>query len=87
MVFSEFGRRLAENASKGTDHGAAGPMFLAGERILPGLIGKHPSLTDLQQGDLKHQFDFRQVYASILQWMGWEADALGKSFKPLDLFT
>ena len=87
MVFSEFGRRLAENASKGTDHGAAGPMFLAGEGILPGLIGKHPSLTDLQQGDLKHQFDFRQVYASVLQWMGWEDDALGKSFKPLELFT
>ena len=87
MVFSEFGRRLAENASKGTDHGAAGPMFLAGEGILPGLIGKHPSLTDLQQGDLKHQFDFRQVYASVLQWMGWEDDALGGAFKPLELFT
>ncbi len=87
MVFSEFGRRLAENASKGTDHGAAGPMFLAGSSVTPGLIGKHPSLTDLQQGDVKHAFDFRQVYASVLMWMGWRSDILGGNYKPLQLFT
>ncbi len=72
MTFSEFGRRLAENASGGTDHGAAAPMFVMGDRIRAGLLGRYPSLApaDLFQGDLKHTVDFRSVYATILErWL------------------
>jgi uncharacterized protein (DUF1501 family) len=70
MTFSEFGRRVEQNASGGTDHGAAAPMFLMGPKITPGLLGNHPSLKDLDQGDLKFNTDFRSVYATILQnWM------------------
>ncbi|HYO07502.1 MAG TPA: DUF1501 domain-containing protein [Tepidisphaeraceae bacterium] len=70
MTFSEFGRRVEQNASQGTDHGAAAPMFLFGPKIKPGVIGKHPSLTDLDGGDLKYHTDFRSVYATVLQnWM------------------
>jgi len=85
MVFSEFGRRLAENASEGTDHGAAAPVFLVGAGVKPGLLGRHPSLTDLDQGDLKHHTDFRQVYATVLQsWLKTDsASLLNGPFKPL----
>jgi uncharacterized protein (DUF1501 family) len=70
MTFSEFGRRVQQNASGGTDHGAAAPMFLMGPKITPGLLGRYPSLTDLDAGDLKYNTDFRSVYATILQnWM------------------
>jgi uncharacterized protein (DUF1501 family) len=70
MTFSEFGRRLVQNASNGTDHGAAAPMFVMGSSIKQGVIGKHPSLTNLDQGDLKYGVDFRSVYASVLQnWL------------------
>jgi uncharacterized protein (DUF1501 family) len=70
MTFSEFGRRVQQNASGGTDHGAAAPMFVFGKSIKSGIHGRHPSLTDLDQGDLKYNVDFRSVYASILQnWM------------------
>ena len=84
-AFSEFGRRVAENASRGTDHGAAAPMFLAGERIKPGLIGAHPSLTDLVDGDLKHHTDFRQVYAALLDnWLGFNSESvIGGKFQPV----
>jgi uncharacterized protein (DUF1501 family) len=84
MCFSEFGRRVQENASEGTDHGAAAPMFLVGKPVKPGLIGKHPSLTDLDDGDLKFHTDFRQVYATVLQrWLGWDSAAavLGGEFE------
>ncbi|MCO8121281.1 DUF1501 domain-containing protein [Stieleria sp. TO1_6] len=88
MTFSEFGRRVSENASEGTDHGAAGPMFLCGGGVKAGIVGKRPDLTDLQDGDLKHEFDFRQVYASVLQsWLGADPTAiLGKDYQPLPLF-
>jgi uncharacterized protein (DUF1501 family) len=88
MCFSEFGRRVEENASRGTDHGAAGPIFVAGSRVQSGLLGKHPSLTDLDQGDLKHHTDFRQVYAALLeQWLGWESHSiLDGRFDPVKLF-
>lgn len=88
LCFSEFGRRVQENASRGTDHGAAGPMFIAGERVKAGLIGPHPSLADLDQGDLKHHTDFRQVYAAALeQWLGWESQGvLGGQFRKIDIF-
>jgi uncharacterized protein (DUF1501 family) len=70
LTFSEFGRRVQQNASGGTDHGAAAPMFLFGPSVKEGLVGKHPSLTDLDQGDLKYTMDFRSVYATILQnWL------------------
>jgi uncharacterized protein (DUF1501 family) len=71
MSFSEFGRRVDENASGGTDHGVAGPMLVLGEDVKGGLYGKQPSLTELDgNGDLKMQVDFRSVYATILDdWM------------------
>jgi uncharacterized protein (DUF1501 family) len=84
MSFSEFGRRVAQNASQGTDHGTAAPMFLFGPMVRPGIIGEHPSLRDLDDGDLKYKLDFRSVYAGILEdWM--KADSrkiLGGSFRP-----
>ena len=87
MCFSEFGRRLKENASEGTDHGAAAPMFLLGENVKPGVHGSHPSLTDLDQGDLKHHTDFRQVYATVLEkWMQTASQPLlGAGFPALPL--
>lgn len=89
MSFSEFGRRVRENASRGTDHGAAAPMFLAGGKVKPGLIGKHPSMTDLDDGDLKHHTDFRQVYAAVLKnWLGWSpTEILGGDYAAADVLT
>jgi uncharacterized protein (DUF1501 family) len=85
MTFSEFGRRVKENASQGTDHGAAAPMFVAGGRVKSGLIGKHPSLADLDEGDLKFATDFRGVYAGVLEhWLGVASEpVLGKGFAPV----
>jgi uncharacterized protein (DUF1501 family) len=85
MVFSEFGRRVRQNASNGTDHGTAAPMFLVGPSLKAGVCGNHPSLTDLDQGDLKYGIDFRSVYTSILEdWMKAPAEAIlrGKFAKP-----
>lgn len=85
MVFSEFGRRTYENASAGTDHGAAAPMFLVGGRVKGGVYGPIPNLSDLADGDLKYAIDFRQVYATALEnWMGGDANAtLGKKYDTL----
>jgi len=70
MTFSEFGRRVSENASVGTDHGKASCLFLAGPAVKGGLHGLHPSLTDLHDGDIKHNVDFRSVYGTILSdWL------------------
>lgn len=66
MTFSEFGRRVAENGSQGTDHGAGSSLYLAGGGVRAGLFGSHPSLTDLDNGDLKATTDFRDVYATML---------------------
>jgi len=87
MTFSEFGRRVAENASGGTDHGTAAPMFLIGSTVVPGIHGAHPSLADLDQGDLKYRIDFRGVYASVLeQWIGVNSEAiLGGRFLAEDI--
>jgi uncharacterized protein (DUF1501 family) len=90
VTFSEFGRRVAENASAGTDHGTAAPMFVLGGSIKPGLIGTQPSLApgDLTMGDLKFTTDFRSVYAGILQdWLGSTQNAaiLDGQFKPASL--
>ncbi len=62
MTFSEFGRRVKENGSRGTDHGAASCLFVAGPSVNGGVVGKHPSLADLDDDDLKFHTDFRRVY-------------------------
>ena len=70
MTFSEFGRRVAENASAGTDHGKASCLFVAGPGVKGGLYGKHPSLTQLEGGDILHTVDFRSVYGTLLgDWL------------------
>ena len=70
MTFSEFGRRVEQNASGGTDHGAAAPMFVLGGGVRPGMFGKYPSLTQLYEGDLMYNVDFRSVYATALErWL------------------
>lgn len=85
MVFSEFGRRVGQNASGGTDHGAAAPMFLAGPMVRAGLVGDHPSLDDLDDGDLKYGVDFRSVYGTVLgEWLGADQRAvLGRRYAPV----
>jgi uncharacterized protein (DUF1501 family) len=76
-TFSEFGRRVAENYSGGTDHGLAQPMFLFGPGVKPGIHGKLPALKDLDQGNLKMQVDFRCVYRAILErWLGVPAQPI-----------
>lgn len=90
ITFSEFGRRVAENASGGTDHGAAAPMFVLGERVRAGLVGRHPSLAppNLFRGDLMHELDFRSVYATILEdWLQTPSQpVLGRAFPRVGLF-
>lgn len=66
MAYSEFGRRVVANANEGTDHGTAGPVFVAGSGVRGGFVGAQPSLTDLADGDLKPTGDFRDVYATML---------------------
>jgi uncharacterized protein (DUF1501 family) len=87
LVFSEFGRRLAENASAGTDHGTAAPVFVLGASVKAGLHGPYPELDKLEDGDPKHAIDFRRVYAALLQtWLGVPADkVLGEKFEPLEV--
>ncbi len=67
LAYSEFGRRVAANANQGTDHGTAGPVFVAGAHVRGGFVGQQPSLTDLDDGDLKPSTDFRDVYATLLR--------------------
>jgi uncharacterized protein (DUF1501 family) len=74
MTFSEFGRRVSQNASAGTDHGTAAPLLVVGGGIKGGVYGEQPSLTDLDNGDLKFATDFRAVYATVLErWLGRDA--------------
>jgi uncharacterized protein (DUF1501 family) len=83
-TFSEFGRRVAENGSLGTDHGA-GSMLFAVTPNKSGLYGTYPSLTDLNDGDLKHNVDFRSVYATLLKWLQIPAEpVLGAGFQSMD---
>jgi uncharacterized protein (DUF1501 family) len=88
MTFSEFGRRAHENGSHGTDHGSAAPMLLVGGKVRAGLVGKHPNLTDLEMGNLRHHTDFRQVYAAVLErWLGVASkEVLGAGFAPVEIF-
>jgi uncharacterized protein (DUF1501 family) len=83
MVFSEFGRRVRQNGSGGTDHGTAAPMYFVGDMVRPGLLGQHPSLTDLDEGDLRFNVDFRSIYTTVLDdWMGAPAEkVLGRKFQ------
>ncbi len=88
MAFSEFGRRVEENASAGTDHGTAGPLFLFGPQLKGGWAGRRPDLTQLDvNGDLKFTTDFRSVYATILEdWLGADQGlVLPRPFKKMDL--
>jgi uncharacterized protein (DUF1501 family) len=87
LAFSEFGRRAAENGSAGTDHGAAAPVLLAGPAMGQRIIGTHPSLIDLDQGDLKMSLDFRCVYATLLEkWLRMEpATVLSGNFASLTM--
>ncbi|HXA30131.1 MAG TPA: DUF1501 domain-containing protein [Candidatus Angelobacter sp.] len=87
MTWSEFGRRVRENGSKGTDHGSAAPVFVVGKRVRGGLYGAAPSLTDLDNGNLKHTVDFRSVYQAMIgDWLGGDAQSvLGGSFPTLPL--
>lgn len=87
MTFSEFGRRVQENANGGTDHGAAAPMFVLGGAVKAGLFGKYPSLTDLDRGDLKFNTDFRSVYGTVLdRWLRAPSQiVLGRKFPALGI--
>jgi uncharacterized protein (DUF1501 family) len=87
MTFSEFGRRVTQNASNGTDHGTAMPVFMIGGRVKGGVYGEHPSLTDLDAGDLKFGTDFRSIYATVLEgWLGRDAsDILAGTFPTLPI--
>lgn len=87
MTFSEFGRTVSENGRRGTDHGAAAPLFLVGGRVQGGLLGRHPSLTDLEADAPRFHTDFRQVYATVLErWLGYDAAAvLGGQYTALEV--
>jgi len=88
LVWSEFGRRVKENGSRGTDHGTAGPMFIIGGGVRGGLHGEQPSLSSLDTGDLKFTTDFRSVYASVIaqRFSIDPKDVLGASYPMLPLF-
>ncbi|MCB1217621.1 DUF1501 domain-containing protein [bacterium] len=87
LAFSEFGRRVKENGSGGTDHGQAGPIFIAGGSVQGGLHGEYPSLSDLDDGDLRYNTDFRRVYATLLdKWLDADSEKLlGQRFDNLPL--
>ena len=87
MTWSEFGRRVEENGSLGTDHGTAAPMFVLGNPVNRGIFGEPPSLSSLDNtGNLKYNTDFRSVYATVLdRWLGASSqDVLGGSFGSQD---
>ena len=89
VTWSEFGRRVPENAQLGTDHGAAAPMFLIGGKVKGGFYGEPPDLDDLDDGNLRYSVDFRSVYSTVLE--GWleapAAEILGGNFDQLDFLA
>lgn len=87
MTFSEFGRRVNENGSQGTDHGAAAPLFIAGAACKAGVVGAPPDLANLVDGDVAHKVDFRDVYAGVLaDWLHVDAGAvLGERRTPVSI--
>jgi uncharacterized protein (DUF1501 family) len=88
LTWSEFGRRVKENGSGGTDHGSAQPLFVIGDGVAGGLVGDQPSLTDLDNGNLRMTTDFRSVYQSVVvDWLGGDASAvLGGAWPVVKLF-
>jgi uncharacterized protein (DUF1501 family) len=88
LIFSEFGRRVAENGSKGTDHGKAAPVFVIGGNNKGTQLGKNPRLDDLDEGDLRFDTDFRSVYSTLLkEKLGIDPAASGlEKFGPLTIF-
>lgn len=88
MTWSEFGRRVRENGSQGTDHGSAGPLFILGTPVKGGLYGGRPGLDDLDNGNLRYTVDFRSVYATVLD--GWlktpSRDILGAAYETIPLW-
>jgi len=86
LVFSEFGRRVAENTNGGTDHGTANTWFMAGTPVKGGHYGKRPSLTRLHDYNLIPTTDFRQVYATAIEWVapGLSTPTLGAEYAPFD---
>ena len=89
MTFSEFGRTVQENGRRGTGHGSAAPVFLAGGKLKGGLTGAHPNLTDLENGGQRFHTDFRRLYATALErWLGVDSQAVLKErFEPLDVLS
>jgi uncharacterized protein (DUF1501 family) len=89
VLMMTFGRRVEQNASGGTDHGTAAPMFFLGKSVKGGIVGTQPSLTKLDQGDLVHTVDFRQAYAGVLQqWLDTPSKPiLGQQFRPLPILA
>ena len=88
MTFSEFGRRVKENGSMGTDHGKANNVFLIGSNLKnPGVFNGAPNLRDLDAGDVVHQVDFRNIYQDLIQdWFGKSSKSIiSKTFKPLEI--
>ena len=88
MTFSEFGRRVKENGSQGTDHGTANNVYFIGGKLKnPGIFNEAPNLSNLDQGDLIYSVDFRKIYASVLKnWLNVDPDKiLLEKFKPLDI--
>ena len=85
MSYSEFGRRVAENNSSGTDHGTAAPQFLFGGKVKGGFYGRQPKLNDLEKGNLKYNVHFREIYGAVARkWWGLSASFIRE--KPLNLF-
>lgn len=86
MTFSEFGRTVQENGRRGTDHGSAQPIFLAGGRLRGGLIGKHPPLDNLENNGQRHHTDFRRLYATALEtWLRFDRSAILGDYPPLEV--
>jgi uncharacterized protein (DUF1501 family) len=89
MTFSEFGRTVAENGRRGTGHGAAAPVFVAGGKIKGGLTGSHPDMSDLVNNSQKFHTDFRRVYATVLdKWLGFDSKiVLGKQYDTVNFLN
>ncbi|HPZ84684.1 MAG TPA: DUF1501 domain-containing protein, partial [Thermogutta sp.] len=88
-TYSEFGRTIRENGRKGTDHGAAAPVFVLGGKVKGGLVGKHPPLDVPEKGGVPHHTDFRSLYATFLdRWLHVPSErVLGRSLGHLPLFA
>lgn len=85
LTYSEFGRRVAENGSRGTDHGTAASHLVLGGRVKGGFYGRQPSLSHLQDGDLQHHIDYRSLYSTVAKhWWGISRDPFGHLYPPID---